>query len=113
MDNQPQKFEVTSLQDIADLLTIDNAPRFLKDFRHMVASILVVKSTMQLSVDQGKIPKEEAKILFPSFTWIDDDKNEITASLRATDSGKETRIDINALFDSLDKYYNEDGSRKS
>lgn len=59
-----KKYKIETVQDIADVVNIENYERFMIDFLGVFQAWVQVKD---------KYPKTE----FPSFVWIDDDKQNI------------------------------------
>ena len=65
-------YHIENIQDIADCVTIDNVEGFLHDFELSLKSYLLAKSLLEEKVKKGEIMPNDAKVIFPSFTWIDD-----------------------------------------
>lgn len=66
-----KSYHIETIQDIADCVTIYNVEGFLTDFELSLKSYLLAKSVLQEKIENGEMPND-AKVKFPSFTWIDD-----------------------------------------
>jgi hypothetical protein len=67
----PISYHIETIQDIADCVTMENVDGFLTDFELSIKSYLLAKSLLEEQINKGEMPKD-AKVKFPSFTWIDD-----------------------------------------
>ncbi len=67
----PISYHIKTIQDIADCVTIDNIEGFLIDFELSLKSYLLAKAVLDEKIEKGEVPND-AKVKFPSFTWIDD-----------------------------------------
>lgn len=66
-----KSYHIETIQDIADCVNIDNVEGFLTDFELSLKSYLLAKSLLEEKIKKGEMPSD-AKVKFPSFTWIDD-----------------------------------------
>ena len=64
-------YQIATLQDIADCVTVDNLDGFMTDFKALLSSYLLIKETVKIGVKNGDI-SEDANVLFPPFWWTDD-----------------------------------------
>jgi len=67
----PVSYQIETMQDIANCVTIDNIDGFMIDFEASVRSFLLFKSIKDDLVSKGELPPG-SEIQFPSFEWIDD-----------------------------------------
>ena len=64
-------YQIASMQDIADCVTVDNLEGFITDFKAVLSSYLLIKETIQIGIKNDDI-SSDATVHFPSFEWIDD-----------------------------------------
>lgn len=64
-------YTLTTIQDIADVVTADNIKGFLKDFEGCLLSNILMKSISDDLISKGEIPPD-SKIKMPSIEWTDD-----------------------------------------
>ena len=64
-------YHIETIQDVADCVRIDNVEGFLHDFELSLKSYLLAKSLLEEKIKKEEMPND-AKVKFPSFTWIDD-----------------------------------------
>lgn len=69
----PITHEITSLQDIANAVTVENIDGFIVDFKGALLAYLLVKETVKES-------NPNIELIFPSFTWTDDWKPQKTTN---------------------------------
>ena len=67
----PNTYEIESISDISEMITLENFDRFMADF-------IVCLHTY------AKIKDKHPETKYPSMTWIDDGKHEITIKLNET-----------------------------
>lgn len=72
---EPKEYKLETIQDIANMVTVDNLEKFISDFR---AFLLGYMSAQVLS-DMGakKAGTDKIQIPITSFVWIDDDKTDV------------------------------------
>ena len=84
-----KKYEIVTIEDISKMITRENFQNFFTDMINVYDKYLKIKEDL---------PKME----MPSFTWIDDNENNIFATLNGVPVGK----GIDAYFKDLEDYEN-------
>jgi len=81
MENK--EYEIETIQDIADMVTVDNIDNFMKDFR----GVLLGYMTAKLAGGNKSIPMK-------NFKWIDDGVVEAKLTMSAKDSDESLEIKL-------------------
>lgn len=81
---EPKQYVIETMQDIADVITVDNKERFVKDFSGVLNMLLLAKV--------AAVGDPSYTVQFNNFTWIDDNKHTITMNLIEDDSQPENRL---------------------
>ena len=64
-------YQIATMQDIANCVTVENLEGFITDFKALLSSYLLIKEAVKIGIKNGEI-SGDANILFPAFEWIDD-----------------------------------------
>ena len=64
-------YQIASMQDIADCVTVDNLDGFMTDFKAVLSSFLLIKETVNIAKKKDGV-LTDGTLFFPPFEWIDD-----------------------------------------
>ena len=64
-------YQIATMQDIADCVTVDNLEGFLTDLHGVLSAYLLTKETVRIGIEKGQIASDFT-LPPPSFEWIDD-----------------------------------------
>ena len=79
--DKPKQYVLSTIQDIADMITIENKANFLKDFSGSLNMMLLAKAAN---------PYPEIKIKWPNMVWIDDNEHKVTVNFMTNENPQET-----------------------
>jgi len=68
-----KEYEISTIQDIFDIVTTENIDRFMTDFYKMFDSIAKLKQNLE--------SQTLVNMTMPSYTWTDDGKMNLSATL--------------------------------
>ena len=64
-------YQIATMQDIADCVTVDNLEGFMTDFKAVLSSYLLIKETVNIAKKKDGV-LTDGTLFFPPFEWVDD-----------------------------------------
>jgi hypothetical protein len=78
-----KKYEIKTMQDVLNCVTMDNIDNFLVDFRYYIESAIAIQNIGKAICEAENIPKKLSDVTTDGFTWIDDGKHNISIEMRS------------------------------
>jgi hypothetical protein len=73
-ENAPE-YEISTIEELFDVLTEENFDRFLKDFEAGMRSGIAMREMVKEIAKANDIEPDDSLLKMPTFTWIDDRKD--------------------------------------
>jgi hypothetical protein len=77
-----KEYEIKTMQDIINCVTIDKIDSFMIDFRNYLESAITIKKLGEAICEADNINRELARVTTEGFTWIDDGEHNCTVELK-------------------------------
>ena len=77
------KYEIKTMQDVIDCVTLSNIDNFMIDFRTYIESAISIKTIGEAICDAGNIDRAFSELKTDGFTWIDDGERNCSIEMRA------------------------------
>lgn len=78
-----KRYEIKTMQDVIDCVTLDNIDNFMIDFRTYIESAISIKAIGEAICDAENIDKAFSGLKTDGFTWIDDGEHNCSIEMRA------------------------------
>ena len=77
MEDKPKEYEINTLSDIVDTVTLDKLDAFAEDFKSWLHLSLLQYDLIRLQLPKECEGKKNSEIAECEMVWIDDGTNEI------------------------------------
>lgn len=78
-----KEYEISTMQDVLNCVTMDNIDNFMIDFRYYIESAIAIKNIGKAIYNAEDIPEELSDVTTSGFTWIDDGEHNISVEMRS------------------------------